>query len=49
LFTFCIPYMFNPDEGDLGGKTGFVFTALSAITWLISFFKLLEIKNRTYL
>ncbi|KAM0414576.1 hypothetical protein ACHAPT_013581 [Fusarium lateritium] len=49
LFNFCVPYMFNADEGNLGGKTGLIFAALSAIAWLVFFFKLSEMKNRTYL
>lgn len=49
LFNFCVPYIFNADEGNLGGKTGLIFAALSAIAWLIFSFELPEMKNRTYL
>lgn len=49
LFNFCVPYIFNADEGNLGGKTGLIFSAFSVIAWLIFFFELPEMKNRTYL
>ncbi|KAH0846392.1 hypothetical protein AYO21_07482 [Fonsecaea monophora] len=29
-FQFTVPYMYNTDSGDLGGKTGFIFAFLSA-------------------
>ncbi|KAF5593501.1 general substrate transporter [Fusarium subglutinans] len=49
VFNFCVPYIFNSDEGNLGGKTGLIFAALSVIAWIIFWFDLPEMKNRTYL
>ncbi|KAF5564209.1 maltose permease [Fusarium phyllophilum] len=49
VFNFCVPYIFNSDEGNLGGKTGLIFAALSVIAWVIFWFDLPEMKNRTYL
>ncbi|KAF2119603.1 hypothetical protein BDV96DRAFT_610547 [Lophiotrema nucula] len=31
MWSFILPYLFNPDELDLGGKLGFIFGALSVI------------------
>lgn len=49
LFNFCVPYIFNADEGNLGGKTGLIFAGLCTVAWVIFFFDLPEMKNRTYL
>ncbi|KAG5778318.1 hypothetical protein H9Q73_008018 [Fusarium xylarioides] len=49
VFNFCVPYIFNSDEGNLGGKTGLIFAALSVIAWVIFWFDLPEMKNRSYL
>ncbi|EXL40182.1 hypothetical protein FOCG_17283 [Fusarium oxysporum f. sp. radicis-lycopersici 26381] len=49
VFNFCVPYIFNSDEGNLGGKTGLIFAALSVIAWVVFWFDLPEMKNRTYL
>ncbi|KAH6867417.1 general substrate transporter [Thelonectria olida] len=49
VFNISVPYIFNADEGNLGGKTGLMFAALCAIAWLVFFLELPEMKNRTYL
>ncbi|KPM40484.1 hypothetical protein AK830_g6029 [Neonectria ditissima] len=48
IMNFAIPYMVNPDEGNLKGKVGFVFggLALFAMTW--SWFFIPELKGRRY-
>ncbi|KAH8679306.1 general substrate transporter [Ilyonectria robusta] len=48
IMSFAIPYMVNPDEGNLKGKVGFVFGGLSlfALTW--SWFYVPELKGRRY-
>lgn len=28
VFSIVLPYVFNPDSGSLGGKTGFIFATL---------------------
>ncbi|KAH7140076.1 maltose permease MAL61 [Dactylonectria estremocensis] len=48
-FNLFVPYMFNSDEGNLGGKTGLFFAGLCVIAWSVLFFELPEMKNRTYL
>ena len=47
-FNFFIPYMFNADEGNLGGKTGFFFAGLSLVAAIILFLELPEMKDRSY-
>ncbi|PVH71105.1 general substrate transporter [Cadophora sp. DSE1049] len=46
---FTFPYMFNPDQGNLGGKVGFIFGATTFIGFLGVFFWLPETKGRTSL
>ncbi|KIV90439.1 hypothetical protein PV10_07746 [Exophiala mesophila] len=41
------PYIYNPDVGNLGGKTSFVAAGLSLIGSLIAWFIVPEMKNRT--
>jgi MFS transporter, SP family, general alpha glucoside:H+ symporter len=48
LFNFFVPYMFNADEGNLGGKTGFFFAGLCVIAFAVLFLELPEMKNRTF-
>ncbi|KAJ5291053.1 hypothetical protein N7478_000304 [Penicillium angulare] len=49
VFNLVLPYIYNTDEGDLKGKTGFVYAGLCfiacAVTWLI----VPEMKGRTTL
>jgi MFS family permease len=47
LFGFVLPYIFNPDEGDLGAKTGFVFAGLCAMGVAVTYFAVPEMKGRT--
>ena len=46
--NFAIPYMVNPDEGNLKGKVGFVFGGLGLIGTIWSFFFVPELKGRTF-
>ncbi|KAH9224412.1 hypothetical protein DL95DRAFT_350258 [Leptodontidium sp. 2 PMI_412] len=46
---FTFPYMFNPDEGNLGGKVGFIFGATTFVGFLGVFFWLPDTKGRTSL
>ncbi|CZR61790.1 related to maltose permease [Phialocephala subalpina] len=48
LFNFTVPYMFNVDAGNLGGKVGFIFSFLSVCAFFIVFFEIPEMKNRTF-
>ncbi|KAL3426963.1 maltose permease [Phlyctema vagabunda] len=46
--NFAVPYMVNPDAGNLKGKVGFVFGGLGAITTVASFFYIPELKGKTF-
>lgn len=48
VFNFVIPYMFQPDQGNLRGKVGFVFGGLSVLTTIWSYFYIPELKGRTF-
>jgi hypothetical protein len=45
---FVLPYIFNPDQGNLRAKTGFVFAGLCALGVAITFFTVPEMKGRTH-
>ncbi|KAK1753816.1 alpha-glucosides permease MPH3-like protein 3 [Echria macrotheca] len=47
LFGFVLPYIFNPDQGDLRAKTGFVFAGLCLAGVVITYFCVPEMKGRT--
>ncbi|RAH81212.1 MFS general substrate transporter [Aspergillus japonicus CBS 114.51] len=42
-----LPYAFNPDQGALGAKTGFLFSASSIVALVITWFLVPEMRNRT--
>ncbi|KAF2185327.1 maltose permease [Zopfia rhizophila CBS 207.26] len=48
VMNFAIPYMVNPDEGNLKGKVGFVFGGLAAIAAVWSYFYVPELKGKTF-
>ena len=48
IMNFTIPYMVDPDEGNLKGKVGFVFGGLCLIASIGSFFYCPELKGRTF-
>ena len=47
LFGFTLPYVFNTDQGNLGAKTGFVFTGFNAIALALVYFYVPEMKGRS--
>jgi hypothetical protein len=47
VMNVAIPYMVNPDEGNMQGKVGFVFGGLAAIATIGSWFLVPELKGRT--
>ncbi|KAH6900230.1 general substrate transporter [Thelonectria olida] len=47
LMSFVLPYVFNPDAGNLGAKTGFVYTGLCAIAIALCWFQLPELRGRS--
>ncbi|KGO63635.1 Major facilitator superfamily domain, general substrate transporter [Penicillium italicum] len=48
LFNFILPYMFDVDQGNWGGKLGFFFAGLCLITLVVIWFEIPEMMNRTY-
>ncbi|RYP93472.1 hypothetical protein DL770_000356 [Monosporascus sp. CRB-9-2] len=47
VMSFVLPYIFNPDAGNLKAKTGFVFAGLSAIAVIVSWIYIPEMKGRS--
>ncbi|KAM0328573.1 hypothetical protein ACHAQA_004981 [Verticillium albo-atrum] len=47
IFGFVLPYIFNPDQGNLRAKTGFVFAGLCLLAAAVTFFEVPEMKGRT--
>ncbi|KAL2823846.1 general substrate transporter [Aspergillus cavernicola] len=48
LWNVVVPYMFNADEGNLGGKLGWIFLATGVISLLVVYFEFPETKDRSY-
>ena len=48
MWSFVLPYLFNPNEANLGGKLGFVFGGLSIPCLLLLYFFQPETKGRSY-
>ncbi|KAF2010390.1 general substrate transporter [Aaosphaeria arxii CBS 175.79] len=48
VFSISVPYMFNVDAGNLGGKIGFIFAALSILSFVLSFLFVPETKARSF-
>jgi hypothetical protein len=44
--SIILPYLFNPDSGNLGGRVGFVFAALSGIGAILTWKLVPEMKDR---
>lgn len=42
-----LPYVYNPDAGNLGAQSGFVYLGLAGIATVISYFILPEMKDRS--
>jgi SP family general alpha glucoside:H+ symporter-like MFS transporter len=48
MWSFTLPYLFNPDKLNLGGKLGFVFGGLSLVCLVYLWFCLPETRDRMY-
>lgn len=48
VMSFAVPYLINPDEGNLRGKVGFVFGGLALIALVWSWLFVPELKGRRY-
>lgn len=47
IFGVILPYIFNPDSGNLKGKTGFVYTGFCILGAGIAWLWVPEMKDRT--
>lgn len=48
VMNFAIPYMVNPDQGNLRGKVGFVFGGLGVLASVWAWLYVPELKGRTF-
>ncbi|XPT04588.1 hypothetical protein M3J09_013664 [Ascochyta lentis] len=48
MWSFVLPYLFNPDKLNLGGRLGFIFGALSFVCLVYLWFYQPETAGRTY-
>lgn len=46
VFGIILPYIFNPDSGNLKGKTGFVYVGFCILGAAITWFYVPEMKDR---
>lgn len=49
IWAMSLPYALNPDQGNLGGKIAFIFTAVLGLSTIFIFFAVPETKNRSYI
>lgn len=48
MWSFVLPYIFNPNEGNLGAKTTFIFSGLSLLCLVYIWFYQPETSRRSY-
>jgi SP family general alpha glucoside:H+ symporter-like MFS transporter len=48
VWNVVVPYMFNPDQGNLAGKMGWIFFATSLIAGVVLWLELPETKDLTF-
>lgn len=48
VWNVVVPYMFNQDQGNLGGKTGWIFFGTSIIALVIVWLEFPETKGLTF-
>ncbi|KAF2000124.1 general substrate transporter [Amniculicola lignicola CBS 123094] len=48
IWSFSLPYMINPDQGNLAGKVAFIFGAVCVFCTIFIWFFIPETKARTY-
>lgn len=48
VMNIVIPYMVNPDEGNMQGKVGFVFGGLGVIATVLCYLYIPDLKGRTF-
>jgi hypothetical protein len=47
VFAIVLPYAYNPDQGNLGSQTGFIFFGLCVVGFAAVYFYIPEMKGRT--
>lgn len=48
MWQFVLPFIFNPDQANLGAKTSFIFGGLSVLCWIYLFFYQPETAGRSF-
>lgn len=48
MWSFVLPYLFNPDKANLGAKVSFIFGGLAILSLVFLWFYLPETAKRTY-
>ncbi|KAH8651467.1 MFS hexose transporter [Ilyonectria robusta] len=48
MWSFVLPYLFNPDKANLGAKVAFIFGGCSVLSLVYLWFELPETAGRTY-
>jgi hypothetical protein len=48
VWNVAIPYLYNTDEANLGGKIGWIFAAMGLIALVIIYFEVPETKGRSF-
>lgn len=47
IFSLVLPYVFNPDAGNLRAKTGFVMSGICGVATVVTWFYVPESKDRS--
>lgn len=48
IWLIVLPYLFNSDEADLGGKIGWIFFGMGIVMIVVIFFDVPSTKGRTF-
>lgn len=48
IWAFLLPVIFNPDQGNLGGRTAFIFGAFGVLSTAYAWFFQVETAGRSY-
>jgi hypothetical protein len=48
IWAFALPYAVNPDQGNLGGKIGFIFAAILLVLLPVAYRYVPETKDRSF-
>lgn len=48
MWQFVLPFIFNPNEANLGARTSFIFGGLSVLCWIYLFYYQPETANRNF-